>query len=117
MFIMISFATICALVLGAGLIGLACRHRKDLWIVSDDAILCVVSPVFILLGTFGAVSLGWRITHGGFAAVSAGGWIGSLAIVAVALGIWRVAAPRIRQSGKLRAGAAAAPAGSAPALG
>lgn len=116
MFIMISVAAICALVLGAGLIGLACRHRKDLWIASDDAILCVVSPAAILLGTLGAVSLGWRVTHGGFAAVPTGGWAGSLAIIAVAAGVWRVLAPRIRESGKARSSAADAPAAKAPAL-
>jgi hypothetical protein len=117
MFIVTTVAIWCALAVGLGLIRLACRHRSDLWIVSEDAILCVVSPVVILLGTFGAVSLGWRITHGGLAAVSTGGWIGSLAIVAVGAGIWRVLAPRIRASGRERAGAAIAPARRAPASG
>jgi hypothetical protein len=115
MFIMTTVAILCALVVGVGLIKLACRHREDLWIVSEDAMLCVISPAVILLGTFAAVSLGWRITHGGFAAVTAGGWIGSVAIVAVAAGVWRVLAPRIRESGKARSGAAAAPAAKAPA--
>ena len=96
MFIMIAVASLSAMLLIGGLVRLACRHRGDLWIVSDDAILCVVSPVVILLGTFGAVSIGWRITHGGFAAVSLGGWIGAAAIAAVAFGIWRLLAARIR---------------------
>ena len=93
---MLSVASVCAVVLIAGLLRLACRHRKDLWIVSDDAILCLVAPVVILLSTFGASSLGWRVTHGGFAAVSVGGWIGSLVIAAVFIGAWLVLAPRIR---------------------
>lgn len=96
MFIMIAVASLSAVLLIGGLVRLACRHRGDLWIVSDDAILCVVSPVVILLGTFGAVSIGWRITHGGFAAVSLGAWIGAAAIAAVTVVIWRVLAARIR---------------------
>jgi len=94
---------LCAVLLIGGLVRMACQHRSDLWIVSDDAILCVVSPVVILLGAFGAVSLGWRITHGGFAAVSIGGWIGAAAIVAVAAVVWRVLAARIRAGGRERA--------------
>jgi hypothetical protein len=96
MFIMITVASLSAVLLIGGLVRLACRHRSDLWIVSDDAILCVVSPVVILLGTFGAVSIGWRITHGGFAAVSLGAWIGAAAIAAVSAVVWRVLAARIR---------------------
>ena len=96
MFIMITVASLSAVLLIGGLVRLACRHRGDLWIVSDDAILCVVSPVVILLGTFGAVSIGWRVTHGGFAAVSLGAWIGAAAIVAAAAVIWRVLAARLR---------------------
>jgi len=96
MFIMFSVASLCAVVLIAGLLRLACRHRKDLWIVSDDAILCLAAPVIILLSTFGASSVGWRITHGGFAAVSAAGWAGSLVIAALGVGVWMLLAPRIR---------------------
>ena len=96
MFVMIAVASLSAVLLIGGLVRLACRHRGDLWIVSDDAILCFVSPVVILLGTFGAVSIGWRVTHGGFAAVSLGAWIGAAAIAAVAFGIWRLLAARIR---------------------
>ena len=96
MFTMISVASLCAMLLIGGLVREACRHRSDLWIVSDDAILCVVSPVVILLGTGGAVSFGWRLTHGGLAAVSLGGWIGAAAIAAVTVVIWRVLAARIR---------------------
>lgn len=103
MYLMISVASLCAVLLIGGLVGVACRHRRDLWITSDDVILCVVSPAIILLGAFGAVSLGWRIAHGGFAAVSVAGWLGSAAIVAVSVIIWRVLAARIRTSGRERA--------------
>jgi len=103
MYLMISVAALCAVLLIGGLVRTACRHRNDLWIVSDDAILCVVSPAVILLGAFGAVSLGWRITHGGFAAVSTAGWLGSAAIAAVSVLIWRVLAVRIRAGGRGRA--------------
>ena len=113
MFTMISVASLCAMLLIGGLVREACRHRSDLWIVSDDAILCVVSPVVILLGTGGAVSLGWRMTHGGFAAVSVAGWAGSAVIAAIAAGIWHLLASRIRESGRKRATAAAAPTGQA----
>ena len=104
MFIMITVASLSAVLLIGGLVRLACRHRSDLWIVSDDAILCVVSPAVILFGTFGAVSIGWRITHGGFAAVSLGAWIGAAAIVAVAFGIWRLLGAHIRESGGTSSG-------------
>ena len=108
MFIMIAVAALCAVLLISGLLREACRHRPDLWITGDDVILCLISPVLILLGTFGAVSLGWRIAHGGFAAVSVEGWLGSAAIAAVAVIIWRVAAARIRAGGR------SAPASSQP---
>lgn len=100
MYLMISVAALCGVLLIGGLVRLACRHRSDLWIVSDDAILCVVSPAVIMLGAFGAVSLGWRITHGGFAAVSPGGWIGAAAIAALSAVAWRVLAARIRAVGR-----------------
>lgn len=100
MFIMLSVASVCAVVLIAGLLRLACRYRKDLWIVADDAILCVVAPVLILLATFGGTSLGWRIAHGGFAAVSVEGWIGAALIVAAAAGLWRVLARWLRAGGR-----------------
>lgn len=96
MFIMMSVAALCAVLLIGGLVREACRHRSKLWIVSDDAILCLVSPVVILLGAFGAVSLGWRITHGGLAAASIEGWIGAAAIAVLTAVIWRVLAARIR---------------------
>jgi hypothetical protein len=96
MFIVISVTALCAALLIGGLVRMACQHRRDLWIVSDDAILCVVSPTVILLGALGAVSLGWRVTHGGFAAVSVNGWIGSAVVAAVSYVIWRVLAPRLR---------------------
>jgi hypothetical protein len=100
MFVMITVASLSAVLLIGGLVRLACRHRSDLWIVSDDAILCVVSPAVILFGTFGAVSIGWRITHGGFAAVSLGAWIGAAAIAALTVVTWRVLAARIRAGGR-----------------
>lgn len=83
MYVMLAVAALCAALLIAGLVRVACRHRPDLWIVSDDAILTVVSPVLILLGTCGAVAIGYRLTHGGLAAVSVAAWIGS-AVIAVA---------------------------------
>jgi hypothetical protein len=112
MYLMLSVASLCAVVLIGGLVGLACRHRRDLWFTSDDVILCVVSPVIIVLGTLGAVSLGWRITHGGFAAVSTGAWIGAALIAAGAAVIWHFVAARIRESG--RELARSAPARQAP---
>lgn len=106
MYLMISVAALCAVLLIGGLVREACRHRPDLWITSDDVILCLISPVVILLGTFGAVSLGWRMTHGGFAAVSTAGWLGSAAIAAVSAIIWRVLAARLRAGRRARARAA-----------
>jgi hypothetical protein len=103
MFIMISVAAMCAVLLIGGLVRIACQQHSPLWIVSDDGILCIVSPVVILLGALGAVSLGWRITHGGFANVSVAGWLGSAAIAAVTVVIWRVLAARIRAGGRERA--------------
>lgn len=103
MFIMTAVASMCAMLLIGGLMREACRHRRDLWITTDDAILCVVSPAIILLGTFGASALGYRLTHGGLAAVSVGAWTGSAIIVAIAVAIWIVGAARIRESGRARA--------------
>lgn len=106
MFIAIAVALLCAVLLIVALLREACRHRPGLWITTDDAILCVVSPFVILLGTFGAAALGYRLVHGGLAAVSVTAWIGSAAIAATAIAIWVAGAARIRKSG--RAGAAPA---------
>jgi hypothetical protein len=103
MFITMSVVALCAVLLIGGLVRIACQQRSPRWIVSDDGILCVVSPVVILLGAFGAVSLGWRITHGGLANVSVAGWLGSAAIAALTVVIWRVLAARIRAGGRERA--------------
>lgn len=113
MFIMTAVASVCIVLLIGGLMHEACRHRRDLWITGDDAILCVVSPIVILLGTFGASALGYRLTHGGLAAVSLGGWIGSAVIVAIAVVIWIRAAAYIRESGRARS--ASLPSASSPA--
>jgi hypothetical protein len=112
MYLVISVAALCAVLLIAGLVREACRHRPDLWITSDDAILCVVSPVLILLGTFGAVALGYRITHGGLAAVSVAGWTGSAAIAAASVAIWTFVVARVRRRGR----AATAASGSTSAF-
>jgi hypothetical protein len=101
MFLMTSVASICAVVLIAGLVRLACQHGSDSGITSDDAILCFVSPVLILLLTFGGVALGYRLTHGGLAAVSAEGWIGSVVIAALSFVIWAVLARRIRGAARV----------------
>ena len=106
MFLMSAVASICAVVLIAGLVRLACQYGSDSWITSDDAILCFVSPLLILLLAFGGVALGYRLTHGGLAAVPAEGWIGSTVIVAISFVIWAVLARRIRGAGRSATGAA-----------
>lgn len=100
MFIMLSIASLCAVVLGACLLALVCRHRETMWIASDDAIMCFATPAMILVSTFGFISLGYRLTHGGLAAVSIDAWIGSAVIVAISVAIWLLLAPRIRASGR-----------------
>ena len=96
---MITVASLCGVALIGGLTGLACRHRADWWITSDDAILCLVSPAVILLLTFGGVSLGYRLMHGGLAAVPAAGWIGSAVILAASAALWLLGARWIRRRG------------------
>lgn len=98
MFLVSAIAALSATILLGGLLRLACRHRPDLWITSDDAILCVASPVLILLLTFGGAALGYRLGHGGLAAVPAYDWIGAAAIAAIALGIWHFLGSRIRRN-------------------
>jgi len=100
MFVIIMAASLCGVVLIGGLTGLACRHRTDWWFTSDDAILCLVSPVVILLLTFSGVSFGYRLTHGGFAAVPIAGWIGAAAIIAISAGLWPLLARSIRKGGR-----------------
>lgn len=96
MFLMAAVASICAVALIAGLVRLACRQGVKTWVTSDDAILCFVSPVLILLLTFGGVALGYRFTHGGLGAVPAEGWVGSAVIVAISFLLWTALARRIR---------------------
>lgn len=115
MYIILTVASLCAVVLIAKLLALACRNRPDLWIASEDAILCVASPVAILLLTFGGVSVGYRITHGGFGAVPLWGWIGAGIIVAAAVVIWRVLAARLLAGARTPASAAVSPASPVPA--
>jgi hypothetical protein len=99
MYLMFTVACLCGVVLIGGLARLACRHRAHWWITSDDAILCVVSPVVILLLTGGGVSLGYRLMHGGLAAVPAGGWVGSAVILAASAVLWLLGARWIRGRG------------------
>ena len=87
-----------AVVVLALLVRLACRHRPDWWITSDNAILCVVSPALILLLTFGSVAIGYRLAHGGLAAVHVEGWIGAAVIAAIVVGVHRVASRWILRS-------------------
>jgi hypothetical protein len=96
MFLLSAVTSICAVVLVAGLVKLACRHGSKSWITSDDGILCAVSPLLILLLTFGGVALAYRFTHGGLAAVPVAGWIGSAAVIAISFLLWTVIARRIR---------------------
>ena len=110
MFTMLTVASLCVVVLIAGLLSLVCRYRPTLWFASDDGITCFVAPVMIMFGTFGVLSLGWRLTHGGLAEVSAQGWVGSVVIVAIAVGIWILAARWIRAGGRDPVAAACAPA-------
>lgn len=114
MYIILTVTSLCAVVLIAKLLALACRHRPDLWIASEDAILCVASPVAILLLTFGGVSLGYRMTHGGLGAVPAWGWIGAVIVVLASVVIWRTLAARIRNGARPLASVGTPPAGSLP---
>jgi hypothetical protein len=111
MFIAATVASICAVLLACKLIALACRHRTDLWITSEDAILCFVSPVMILLLTVAGVALGYRLTHGGLGAVSIGAWIGAVVIPVVFYALWRVLSARLLAGGpRPGAGPTASPA-------
>lgn len=96
MFLIVAVACLCAVVLIAGLVRIACRNGSEAWITSDDGILCAVSPLLIMLLTFGGVALGYRVTHGGLAAVPIEGWIGSAAIIAISFVLWAALARRIR---------------------
>jgi apolipoprotein N-acyltransferase len=98
MFLMISVAALCGVLLIALLLRVACRYRKDLWFTSDDVILCFVAPSVILLGAFAGLSIGYRLEHGGLGEVSVAGWIGSVVIAAAAYGIFTVLARRLRES-------------------
>lgn len=96
MFMMFTVASLCIVLLAGSLLGLACRHLPEMWITSDDVLLCLVFPVLIVIATFGGISLGWRITQGGLSEVPTYGWIGSVVIVAATFVAWFVIAPRIR---------------------
>jgi len=98
MFIMLTVAALCAIVLIASLVALLCRHPKTAshWLVSDDAILCFVAPLMIMIVAFAGISAGWRITHGGFGAITVEAWIGAAVIVAAAVGIWILLSRKIR---------------------
>lgn len=109
MFMMLTVASLSAVLLAGGLLGLVCRHKPEMWVASDDAVLCVIFPALIVVATGGGIALGWRITHGGLAEVSAVGWIGSAIIAATCVAVWFVMAPRIRGSRSLPAGADPAP--------
>jgi hypothetical protein len=118
MFTMLTVASLCVVVLIAGLLSLACKYRPTMWVASDDAITCFVAPAMIMFGTFGVLSLGWRLTHGGVVEVSAQGWIGSVVIVAISVGIWILLARWIRAGRRDPvAGASPAAAGARPGPG
>jgi hypothetical protein len=96
--LIIAVACLCGVALVATLVKLACVHRPDLWITSETAVLCVVSPAMIILLTFGGVAISYRLAHGGLAAVPVEGWIGSVILAAVAFALHRTTARRLRRS-------------------
>ena len=102
MLLMISVFSLCLVALIAKLVKLACEHRPDLWFTSDTAILCAVSPLMIMLLTFGGTAIGYRLAHGGLAAVPVLGWAGAAAIIAAAFGVWRLLGGAIRRTGALK---------------
>jgi len=101
MFIMLTVAAICAVVVIAALLAAMCRQPKTatLWFLSDDILLCFVAPAMIALSAFGIISAGWRFTHGGLGAVSIEAWIGSAITLAAAIGLWIVGRRKIRAYG------------------
>jgi len=98
MFIMLTTAALCVILLIASLVGLMCRTPKTAshWIVSDDAIMCFVAPLMIFIVAFAGISFGWRLTHGGIGAVSTEAWLGSAVVIAAAAGIWVTLSRKIR---------------------
>lgn len=101
MFVILTIGALCTILLIASLVALMCRHPKTAshWLVSDDAILCFVAPLMIMIVAFAGISAGWRITHGGFGAVSVEAWIGSVVVIAAAVGIWVLLSRKIRAPG------------------
>jgi hypothetical protein len=99
MYLTIAVASICLVGLIFSLVTLACRHRGDLWITHDDAIMCVVSPAIILLLTFGGISVGFRITHGGLATIPVSGWIASAVLIGATIALRGVLARWLRRGG------------------
>jgi len=98
MLLMTSVFSICMVALIAMLVKLSCAHRPDLWFTSDTAILCFVSPAMIILLTFGGTAIGYRLAHGGLAAVPVLGWAGAAVIIALAYIVWRFLSGAIRRS-------------------
>jgi len=103
MLLMISVFSLCMVALIATLVKISCAHRPDLWFTSDTAILCLVSPAMILLLTFGGTAIGYRLAHGGLAAIPVLGWAGAAAIIVVAVLAQQFLGKAIRRSGAARA--------------
>ena len=103
MVLLTAVACLCGVGLIATLVRLACRHRPDLWITSDTAILCAVTPFMIILVTFGGVAVGYRLANGGLGAVPAEGWIASVVLVGATIFVHRVVSRRLRRSAALAA--------------
>lgn len=109
MFMMLTVLTLCLVVLMAKVLALICRHRPDMWIAHEDSIMCFAAPVAIALLTFGGVSFGWRITHGGLGSVPWEGWAGSAVIVGLTVAVWLPLAAWARKGGKATAANLGAP--------
>jgi len=99
MLLMISVFSLCMVALIATLVKLSCAHRPDLWFTSDNAILCVISPAMIMLLTFGGTAIGYRLAHGGLAAIPTLGWVGAGVIIVVAVATQQIVGKAIRRTG------------------
>jgi len=98
MFLMLTIAALCAVVLGSSLISILCRSPKTAShpMLSDDILMCFISPALIVLVAFGIISAGWRFTHGGLSAISIESWVGAIVIVALSVAGWIVLSRKIR---------------------
>ncbi len=98
MVLTLAVAALCASALLLGLLALACRHQPDGWFASENSVLCFATPIVMIFAALGIGSVAWLVTHWGAGSLTMDAMVSSGIVLASAIVLWRLLAPRMRRT-------------------